>query len=66
MLLHYKDGIFYLVRVCIALHNMMVKVWVEDKDIMEESTLYDINNSGNDHDSNKDCAHDDVNNGEEI
>ena len=39
--MHHRDDIFYVVRACIAMHNMMVKVRVDEEGIAEDYSLYD-------------------------
>ena len=42
MLMHHRDDIFYVVRACIVMHNMMIKVRVDEEGEMEDSSFYDI------------------------
>jgi hypothetical protein len=39
--MQHRDDIFYVVRACIAMHNMMVTIWVEEEHVIDDSSFYD-------------------------
>jgi hypothetical protein len=41
ILMHHRDDIFYDVRACITMHNMMVRILVEEEDVIDDSSFYD-------------------------
>lgn len=55
--MHHRDDIFYVVRACIAMHNMMVKVRVDEEGIAEDYSLYDTPVSENIQDMNEQEEH---------
>jgi len=38
--MHHQDDIFNVVQACITMHNIMVRVQVEEADVIDDSSFY--------------------------
>ena len=56
--MHHCDDTFYVVRACIAIHIMMVRIQVEDEEGTKDLSFYDVTD---DEDDNQGNDNEDVN-----
>jgi len=51
MLMHHRDEVFYVIRACIVMHNM-IRIQVEDEEVTKDFSFYEVIEEDDDDQSN--------------